>query len=188
MFDCALTIRVAGPGDSRVLELLGRSGRRSEPPAGKALLAERNGVPVAAIGLTTGSTLTDPFQPTRDAERLLKLTRYGILRQGGQIGAARALLKRAQTGNHQVPRRPRVGIVETGSAGLADGHERPRPRMPRGSARTGARRHPVTGRAGSELLALEERRRLQQDPSAVNAQSRTHSKKTRKASRTCNQP
>jgi hypothetical protein len=97
MFASALTIRVAGPADSRALELLARSGRRSEPLPGRALLAERDGVPVAAIALTSGSMLTDPFNPMADAERLLKLTRYGILRQGGQKGAVRSLLRRAHT-------------------------------------------------------------------------------------------
>jgi hypothetical protein len=90
----ALTIRVALP-DSRTLQLLSWSARRSEPPAGKALVAERDGAPVAAIGITSGSMLTDPLSPTADAERLLKLTRYRILRQGGQTGAAPSLLRRA---------------------------------------------------------------------------------------------
>jgi hypothetical protein len=61
------------------------------------LLAERNGSPVAAIALTSGSMLTDPSNPTADAERLLKLTRYSILRQGGGTGGARALVRRAQS-------------------------------------------------------------------------------------------
>jgi hypothetical protein len=61
------------------------------------LLAERAGVPVAAIALTSGSMHTDALHPTTDAQRLLRLTRYRILRQGGQTGAARALLRRPQT-------------------------------------------------------------------------------------------
>jgi hypothetical protein len=94
-FDPALTVRAASPRDSRLLELLARLGQHSQPPAGRALLAERDGVPVAAIGLTSGSVLSDPHHPTADAQRLLKLTRYRILRQGGQSDASRALLRRA---------------------------------------------------------------------------------------------
>jgi hypothetical protein len=60
------------------------------------LLAERDGVPVAAIALTSGSMLTDPSKSMGDAERLLKLTRYRILRQGAGTGAARALLRRVK--------------------------------------------------------------------------------------------
>ena len=155
MFASALTVRVAGPGDSRALEMLAGLGRHSQPPAGRVLLAERDGVLVAAIALASGSMLADPFTPTGDAERLLRLTRYGILRQGGQLGAARALLRHAQTRNHKLPRRPRVGIVEARVGRRSDGRDRLRPRVPRPAVRTGARRHPVTGRAGSVLLALE---------------------------------
>jgi hypothetical protein len=106
MLDSPLTIRVAGPGDSRVLELLARLGRRSEQLGRRALLAERDGVPLAALALTSGSLLTDPLNPMADAERLLKLTRYGILRQGAGTGATRSLLRRAAASNHQTLRRP----------------------------------------------------------------------------------
>jgi hypothetical protein len=152
MFASSVTIRVAGPDDSRTLESLASSPRRSEPLAGKALLAEHDCVPVAAIALTSGSILTDLLNPTGDAERLLKLTRYGILRQGGQTGAARALLRRAQTRRHQTPSRPQAASFETGIACQSDGHDRVRPRTARANLR-----HPVTGRAGSELLAFEAR-------------------------------
>ena len=105
----ALTIRVAGSRDSRALEVLARLGQRSKPPAGKALLAERDGVPVAAIALTSGSILTDPDERIGDAERLLKRTRYAILRQGTGTGAARALLRRVQTRNRSVMPANRTG-------------------------------------------------------------------------------
>jgi len=97
MSDPAITVRAASPRDWRTLEWFAWLGRRTEPPADKALLAERDVVLVAAIALTSGSVLTDPFHPTGDAARLLKLTRYLILRHGGQAGAGRVLT--ASSGN-----------------------------------------------------------------------------------------
>jgi hypothetical protein len=38
--------------------------------------------------------LADPFRHSADAARLLKLRRYQLLRQGGDVGPARSLLRR----------------------------------------------------------------------------------------------
>jgi hypothetical protein len=135
MFASALTIRIAGPSDSRTLAVLASLSSRSVPVAGRTLLAERDGIPVAAIALTSGSVLTDPLHPVPDAERLLKLTRYGILRQGGRSGAGRGLVRRVRTPNHRTPRRPQVEVVERGIDRRSDGDDRWSPRTPRASAR-----------------------------------------------------
>jgi hypothetical protein len=62
--------------------------------SGDALVAERDGVPVAAIGLTSGSIVTVPVAPRGDVARQLRLRRYQLLRQGGQVAPARAVLRR----------------------------------------------------------------------------------------------
>lgn len=94
MSDPAITVRVASPGDSRTLELLARLTGGSRPPAGTTLLAERGGVPLAAIRLTSGTVLADPCNTTVDLVAALRFTRYRIMRQGGQTGASRSLLTR----------------------------------------------------------------------------------------------
>jgi hypothetical protein len=94
MSDPKLTVRVTGVRDSRVLELLARAAGRSQPLPDRALLAERDGVSIAAIGLTTGTVLADPGNPSLDVVSALRFTRYRIMRQGGQAGAARSLLAR----------------------------------------------------------------------------------------------
>lgn len=96
MINPALTIRMASPHDSRALEWLDRyAERRSWPSAGPALLAERDGAPVAAIVLTSGTVLADPLTATHENLRALRFARYRLMRQGGQIDAPRSLLRRA---------------------------------------------------------------------------------------------
>jgi hypothetical protein len=62
--------------------------------AGDALIAERDGQPVAAIGLTSGSIVTGPVAPRGEVAHQLRLRRYQLLRQGGQVAPARSLLRR----------------------------------------------------------------------------------------------
>jgi len=88
----AFTVRAASAGDSHSLELLARLNGRSWPLPGRTLLAERDDVPVAAIRLTSGTVLADPSNTTVDIVNALRFTRYRIMRQGGQTGAARSLL------------------------------------------------------------------------------------------------
>lgn len=93
MLDPALTIRAATPRDAhalaRLAELDGRPQLR-----GRALLAERDGVVIAALALTGGSVVAHPFHATAGDVPLLRLCRYGLLRQGGGVGPARSLMRR----------------------------------------------------------------------------------------------
>ena len=102
MSDTAITVRIAGPADSRTLELLARLTERSRPLTGTTLLAEGDRVPLAAIGLTSGKVLADPSNATSDVVRALRLSRYRILRQGGQTGAPRSILSRRTRGARQI--------------------------------------------------------------------------------------
>jgi hypothetical protein len=88
-----VTIRVPAPDDDEALRRLAElDSARSLP--GRVLLAEQDGEPVAAISLETGSVVADPFRPTADSARMLRLRRYQLLRQGGDVGPARSLLRR----------------------------------------------------------------------------------------------
>jgi hypothetical protein len=102
MLDHALTIRAATPSDAKAVARLARLDGRPEL-RGDALLAERHGTPVAAVALTSGSVVADPFQATADAVHSLRLRRYRLLRQGGDVGRARPLLRRlaAQPVGHE---------------------------------------------------------------------------------------
>jgi hypothetical protein len=55
-----LTIRSATAEDERALANLARRAR----PRGPALIAELDGIAVAALSLTTGAVMTDPMVPT----------------------------------------------------------------------------------------------------------------------------
>jgi hypothetical protein len=93
MFDNHLTVRAASRHELDVLSRLAGLDRRASY-RGHALLAERGGIAIAAIALTSGSVLTDRRHVTGDAVRLLRLRRYQLLRQGGDVGPARSLLRR----------------------------------------------------------------------------------------------
>ena len=81
----ALSIRLSRPGDAAALERLARV-HNTAPPAGRALIAERHGVPVAALALTSGAVVTDPSRGGGDAVGPLRRGRYRLLRQGGEVG------------------------------------------------------------------------------------------------------
>jgi hypothetical protein len=76
MSDAALTVPATDPADSRALEpLAGPTGRLS-PPARTELVAERDGIPRAAITLTsstvpadTANTIPDVAKAPRTDER-----------------------------------------------------------------------------------------------------------------------
>jgi hypothetical protein len=89
----SVTIRAATARDARTVARLARLDSRPLL-GGDALLAERDSVPIAAIALTSGSVVADPFHATADAVRLLRARRYRLLRQGGDVGRARPLLRR----------------------------------------------------------------------------------------------
>jgi hypothetical protein len=93
MTDEQLTIRLATPDDARALRLLAELDS-SGPLTGHVLVAELGGVPAAAVALDSGSVIADPFQHTAEAVRLLRLRRYHVMRQGGEVTSARTLLRR----------------------------------------------------------------------------------------------
>jgi hypothetical protein len=93
MLDHALTIRAATPRDAHTVGRL--AALTGHPvPRGRTLLAERDGVAVAALPLTSGLMLADPVIPMADATCLLRHRRYRLLRQGGDVGMANTLLRR----------------------------------------------------------------------------------------------
>jgi hypothetical protein len=93
MIDQSLTIRTAMPHDSGALRRLAELDS-ARPLSGTVLLAELDSVPLAALSLETGAATADPFQQSADAVRLLRLRRYQLLRQGGDVAPARSLLRR----------------------------------------------------------------------------------------------
>jgi hypothetical protein len=93
MFDHHLTIRAATPHDIGALQRLTRSEPRPRV-GGRALLAERDGVAIAALALTSGRVATDASSGAADAVRRLRYRRYQLLRQGGDVGPAWSLLRR----------------------------------------------------------------------------------------------
>jgi hypothetical protein len=88
-----VTIRTGVPGDAQALRRLAELDS-ARPLTDRVLVAEQRGTPVAAISLGAGSVVADPFRGTADAVRMLKLRRYQLLRQGGDVGPARSLLRR----------------------------------------------------------------------------------------------
>jgi hypothetical protein len=86
-------MRMAGPDDAEAVRRLADLDS-ARPLTDQVLLAEQHGEPVAAISLVSGSVVADPFRHSADAARLLKLRRYQLLRQGGDVGPARSLLRR----------------------------------------------------------------------------------------------
>ena len=93
MLDHALIIRGATPHDaSTVRRLAALTGHA--PPHGRTLLAERDGLAIAALPLTSGLVLADAAVPIADVTRLLRHRRYQLLRQGGEVGMANTLLHR----------------------------------------------------------------------------------------------
>ena len=93
MNDQQLTIRLARPQDSRTLFRLAALDSAA-PLTGRVLLAELDLVPLAAVALESGAVVADPFRHTADAVRMLRLRRYQIVRQGGDVAPARSLLRR----------------------------------------------------------------------------------------------
>jgi hypothetical protein len=88
-----VTIRMAALEDNRALVRLAALDS-ARPLSGPVLLAESDGVPVAAVSLEAGAVTADPFQHSAEAVRLLMLRRYQLMRQGADVGRARLLLRR----------------------------------------------------------------------------------------------
>jgi hypothetical protein len=62
--------------------------------SGFALLADHHGRAVAAIALTSGRIEADASPAGARAVPALRRRRYQLLRQGGDVGTARSLLRR----------------------------------------------------------------------------------------------
>ena len=95
--ELSLTIRVAIPRDEARLRRLAALDS-ARPLTGRVLLAESDDGPIAAVSLETGAVTADPFQHTDGAVHMLRLRRYQLLRQGGDVAPARSLLRRLARG------------------------------------------------------------------------------------------
>ena len=89
----SLTIRMAHSDDTPAL------GRLAEidstvPLPGHVMLAELDGNCLAAISLETGEVNANPFKRTAAIVSHLRMRRYQIMRQGGDVAPARSLLRR----------------------------------------------------------------------------------------------
>jgi hypothetical protein len=87
MTDHAITIRAATPFDDDALAALTTLDNRRRP-SGRALVAEADGTPIAAIALTSGAVLAAAGSPNMQAIHALKYGRYRLLRQGGDVAPA----------------------------------------------------------------------------------------------------
>jgi hypothetical protein len=87
MPDRPVTIRLAVPKDAPILRAAQRDSARMQ--RGQALLAESDGVGIAAISLRTGLVTADPFRHTAHAVHLVRLRRYRLLRHDGDHAPAR---------------------------------------------------------------------------------------------------
>jgi hypothetical protein len=86
MLESHVTIRLAVPKDAAVLRRLAVLDSAA-PLRGDVLLAEADGVPLAAISVRTGLVAADPFQHTTAAVHLLRLRRHRLVRQSAHSGA-----------------------------------------------------------------------------------------------------
>jgi hypothetical protein len=93
MSDSRLTIRGTNPSDDVALSWLAALDRRRRI-RGRALIAERDGVAVAAIGLTSGAVAEDPHNSTPEVVKRLRELRYRFMHQGTDSGNVNALLTR----------------------------------------------------------------------------------------------
>ncbi len=92
----AIVIRHATDADTRVLADLAILDSR-EPLRGPALIAEVDGVTLAALDLSDGSVAADPFAPTTELVELLRLharSAHGARSAGDSLRARVATLLR----------------------------------------------------------------------------------------------
>jgi hypothetical protein len=93
-------IRYAYPDDLDVLARLARLD--SQPPLdADALIAESDGVAVAALSLSTGRTVADPFQRTAEVCALLRVRAASIARRGEQERRLQRLFRLVPLGARQ---------------------------------------------------------------------------------------
>ena len=89
----SLTIRIAQTEDAPALRRLAELDS-SVPHRGKVMLAELDGTCLAAISLDSGEVTANPFERTAAIVSHLRMRRYQIMRQGGDVAPARSLLRR----------------------------------------------------------------------------------------------
>jgi hypothetical protein len=89
----SLIIRAVNPSDSRSLARLTPIGTRHYTHR-RGLVAEVDGMPVAAISLSSGAVVADLDRADLRLVRSLKYRRYQILRQSGGAGDVRTELRR----------------------------------------------------------------------------------------------
>jgi hypothetical protein len=87
-----LTLRVCGADDAGALNRLAERDC-AERLAGPVLAAVAGGELIAAVELTTGRVVADPFQPTAETVELLRRRRAQMRRANGD-GPVRPLLAR----------------------------------------------------------------------------------------------
>jgi len=89
-----ITVRAITPTDADALTRLVTLGSRAYDPGSAGLVAEVDGAAVAAISLTSGAVAADLDRAHSRAIKSLRYRRYQILRQGGDVGRARNVLRR----------------------------------------------------------------------------------------------
>jgi hypothetical protein len=95
----SVTVRLAGKDDEKSLERLAqRDGSRI--PSGTLLVAEVEGIPLAARSLSNGKTIADPFVHSHHLVELLALRSTHLRRSGdgqpphGRLTGVRGLVRR----------------------------------------------------------------------------------------------
>ena len=89
----SLTIRMAQTDDTKALRWLAEVDS-TVPLHGNVMLAELDGTCLAAISLETGEVNANPFKRTAAIVSHLRMRRYQIMRQGGDVAPAKSLLRR----------------------------------------------------------------------------------------------
>jgi hypothetical protein len=89
----SLTIRMARSEDAPALRRLAELDS-TVPLPGSVMLAELDGTCLAAISLESGEVTANPFQRTAAIVSHLRMRRYQVMRQGGDVAPARSLLRR----------------------------------------------------------------------------------------------
>jgi hypothetical protein len=90
----AITIRAVTPIDAQALARLVTLGPRPYLPGSPGLIAEVDGTAVAAIALTSGAIAADLDRANPRVVESLRYRRYQIVRQGGDVGRARHVIRR----------------------------------------------------------------------------------------------
>ena len=99
----AVCIRLAGEGDASAMKRLSDLEGRTLPE-GDALVAVVDGNAIAAVGLTSGETLADPFHHTAGIVRKLIDARAQMLGLASRRGRGALALLRRLGGGQNAPR------------------------------------------------------------------------------------